>query len=182
MIVIENRSLSRRNFLQKTAVGLGGVALSTILSASNQPTMGTHFPARAKRVIQIFCSGGLSHIDTFDYKPELERRAGTPFDPGGKLQFFASKPGNCQPSFWKFRQHGQSGVWMSDLIARVRFITSSLYCYEIICLMCRGFSIWSISGKSRPCELGKLMFRWETRHRSKRDRSRPKRLVKSFMT
>jgi hypothetical protein len=110
MFGIQNRSLSRRNFLHKTAVGLGGVALSSILSASNQPTMGTHFPARAKRVIQI---------DTFDYKPELERRAGTPFDPGGKLQFFASKPGNCQPSFWKFRRHGQSGIWMSDLLPKL---------------------------------------------------------------
>ena len=119
MFGIQNRSLSRRNFLHKTAVGLGGVALSSILSASNQPTMGTHFPARAKRVIQIFCSGGLSHIDTFDYKSELERRAGTPFDPGGKLQFFASKPGNCQPSFWKFRRHGQSGIWMSDLLPKL---------------------------------------------------------------
>ena len=55
MIGIQNRSLSRRNFLHKTAGGLGGLALSAMLSASNQPTMGTHFPAQAKRVIQIFC-------------------------------------------------------------------------------------------------------------------------------
>ena len=90
-----------------------------MLSASDGLSSGTHFPAKAKRVIQIFCSGGLSHVDTFDYKPELERRAGTPFDPDGKLQFFASKPGNCQPSFWKFRRHGQSGIWMSDLLPKL---------------------------------------------------------------
>ena len=78
-----------------------------------------HHPAKAKRIIQIFCSGGLSHVDTYDYKPELERRAGTPFDPGGKLQFFASKPGNCQPSYWKFRRRGQSGIWMSDLLPKL---------------------------------------------------------------
>jgi hypothetical protein len=77
------------------------------------------FEPKAKRVIQIFCSGGLSHVDTFDYKPELERRAGTPFDPDGKLQFFASKPGNCQPGFWKFRQHGESGRWISDLLPKL---------------------------------------------------------------
>lgn len=71
-------SPSRRSFLQKAAGGLGGVALSSMLSASPSPLPGTHFPAKAKRVIQIFCSGGLSHVDTFDYKPELERRAGTP--------------------------------------------------------------------------------------------------------
>ena len=49
----------------------------------------------------------MSQVDTFDYKPELQRRAGKPFDPDGKLQFFASKPGNCVPSFWKFAQRGQ---------------------------------------------------------------------------
>ena len=53
------------------------------------------------------------------YKPELERRAGQTFDLNGKLQFFASKPGNCQPSYWKFRQHGQSGLWMSDLLPKL---------------------------------------------------------------
>ena len=116
---INRASASRRNFLQKTAGGFGGLALSSMLTASPVSVTGTHFPARAKRVIQIFCSGGLSHVDTFDYKPELERRAGTPFDPDGKLQFFASKPGNCQPSFWKFRQHGQSGIWMSDLLPKL---------------------------------------------------------------
>ena len=112
-------SPSRRSFLQKAAGGFGGLALSSMLSASGGLSSGTHFPAKAKRVIQIFCSGGLSHVDTFDYKPELERRAGTPFDPDGKLQFFASKPGNCQPSFWKFRRHGQSGIWMSDLLPKL---------------------------------------------------------------
>ena len=119
MFKLPSHLLSRRNFLHKTAGGLGGLALSTMLSASNQSSAGMHFPAQAKRVIQILCSGGLSHIDTFDYKPELERRAGTPFDPDGKLQFFASKPGNCQPSFWKFRRHGQSGIWMSDLLPKL---------------------------------------------------------------
>jgi len=77
------------------------------------------YAPRAKAVIQIFCPGGLSHVDTWDYKPELERRAGHPFDPSGKLQFFASKPGKCQPSYWKFRQHGQSGKWLSDLFPQL---------------------------------------------------------------
>ncbi len=108
---------SRRDFLSIAGGGLGGLALTSLLSKSAQA--GPAFRPRAKRVIQIFCSGGLSHIDTFDYKPELERRAGTPFDPDGKHQFFASKPGNCQPSFWKFRQHGESGLWMSDLLPKL---------------------------------------------------------------
>ena len=111
--------LRRRELLQRAAGGFGGLALSSLLSADGNRAVQNDFPAKAKRVIQIFCSGGLSHVDTYDYKPELVKRSGTPFDPDGKLQFFASKPGNCQPSFWKFRQHGQSGIWMSDLLPKL---------------------------------------------------------------
>lgn len=115
---------SRRDFLFHAGGGLGGVALAAMLAdervvaapAASSDTRLPHHPATARAVIQIFCAGGLSHLDTWDYKPELERRAGKPFDPDGKLTFFASKPGNCQPSFWKFAQHGQSGKWMSDLM------------------------------------------------------------------
>ena len=111
--------LQRRELLQRAAGGFGGLALSSLLSAEGNRAVQNDFPAKAKRVIQIFCSGGLSHVDTYDFKPELVKRSGTPFDPDGKLQFFASKPGNCQPSFWKFRQHGQSGIWMSDLLPKL---------------------------------------------------------------
>mgnify|MGYP002623724354 CR=1 FL=1 len=114
----ESRSLlSRRGFLQTAGGGFAGLALSTLLADENATT--AHHLARARRVIQIFCPGGMSQVDTFDYKPELEKRAGTPFDPDGKLQFFASKPGNCSPSNWKFRQHGESGLWMSDLFPKL---------------------------------------------------------------
>ena len=122
--------VSRRNFLWELGGGLGGVALTALLAeeqAHAATAAGTNplaakspmFPAKSKAVIQIFCPGGLSHLDTFDYKPELEKRAGTPFDPTGKVQFFASKPGNCTPSFWKFRQHGECGRWVSDLFPRL---------------------------------------------------------------
>lgn len=111
--------VSRREFLQHAGGGLGGVALSSMLARDAQANplaaRAAHFAPKAKAVIQIFCPGGLSHVDTWDYKPELARRAGQPFDPDGKLTFFASKPGNCQPSYWPFRQHGQCGKWMSDL-------------------------------------------------------------------
>lgn len=76
-------------------------------------------PAKARAVIQIFCPGGLSHVDSWDYKPGLARRQGKPFDTDGSVQFFASKPGNCQGSYWPFRQHGQCGRWISDLFPRL---------------------------------------------------------------
>ena len=58
------------------------MALSTLL-AGKSDAAAAHFYPKAKRVIQIFCPGGWSQVDTFDYKPELEKRAGQPFDPGG---------------------------------------------------------------------------------------------------
>ena len=96
-------------------MALGGLLAKE--ATGNQLAM--HHPAKAKAVIQIFCPGGVSQVDTWDYKPELAKRNGTPFDPDEKLQFFASKPGNCQGSFWKFRRHGACGRWMSDLFPRL---------------------------------------------------------------
>ncbi|MEQ9407174.1 MAG: DUF1501 domain-containing protein [Fuerstiella sp.] len=108
---------SRRTFLETAGGGFGGLALAALLADDSRAE--PHYRPRARRVIQIFCPGGMSQVDTFDHKPELQKRAGQPFDPDGRLQFFASKPGQCQPSFWKFRQHGQSGLWMSDLFPRL---------------------------------------------------------------
>ena len=122
---LHRRDVSRRNFLWELGGGLGGVAVATLLAEEAQaaaraanplaakPPM---FAPKAKAVINIFCPGGISHLDTFDHKPELVKRAGTPFDTTGNVQFFASKPGNCQPSYWPFRQHGESGRWVSDLL------------------------------------------------------------------
>ncbi len=115
---------SRRDFLWELGGGFGGVALATLMNEAHAATNPLapktgHHPAKAKAVIQIFCPGGLSHVDTWDYKPELEKRQGKPFDPDGKLQFFASKPGNCQQSWWPFRQHGECGRWISDLFPKL---------------------------------------------------------------
>lgn len=108
-------SIPRRQFLHTAAGGIGGLALNAMLARGAAP----HHAPKAKRVIQIFCPGGMSQVDTFDYKPELIKRAGKPFDPDGKLQFFASKPGNCQPGWWPFRQHGECGRWVSDLFPKL---------------------------------------------------------------
>ncbi len=116
------RSISRREVLQWTGGGIGWLAVQAMLrqdACGDHQTPAFDHPPKAKAVIQIFCPGGMSQVDTFDYKPELAKRAGKPFDPDGTLQFFASKPGNCRPSFWPFRQHGESGTWMSDLFPQL---------------------------------------------------------------
>jgi hypothetical protein len=125
---LHGRDVSRRNFLWELGGGLGGVAVTAMLadeaaaaarSANPLAAKPPMFAPQARAVINIFCPGGLSHLDTFDYKPELVKRAGTPFDTTGNVQFFASKPGDCQPSYWPFRQHGECGRWVSDLLPRL---------------------------------------------------------------
>jgi hypothetical protein len=111
--------VSRREVLSRIGGGFGGMALASLLGRTDASGTALHHRPTAKRVIQIFCPGGMSHVDTFDYKPELERRTGKPLDPEGKLQFFASKPGNCQGSYYPFRQHGESGLWMSSLFPKL---------------------------------------------------------------
>src|SRR5436305_154350 len=101
---------SRRDFLWQLGGGLGGIALAHLLNAEETK------PAKAKRVVQLFMSGAASQCDTFDYKPELVKRNGQPFDPGGKVELFQSSPGACMASPWRWRQHGQSGAWVSDLL------------------------------------------------------------------
>lgn len=120
---------NRRELLTTAASGFGLLPLAALLdaeqllgaeSASNPlaPRPG-HAPATARQIIQIFCPGGLSHVDTWDYKSELDRRHGTPFDAELGKQTFAGVAGNFARSFWPFHQHGECGHWISDLFPRM---------------------------------------------------------------
>jgi hypothetical protein len=109
---------SRREFVTQ-ATALGGVAL-TWLSArdagAGDPVSGLHHPAKARRVIQVFCPGGVSHVDTFDHKPELARLDGQAMTGKGKADTFFGQPGNLMKSPFAFRQHGKSDRWVSGLL------------------------------------------------------------------
>ena len=120
------RLVDRRGFLSTIGGGFAGMALSTLLADEGGARAGDqadvrsrdafpNFPPKAKHVIQIFVSGGMSQIDTFDHKPELARLAGKEFEPGGKVELFESIPGKMQPANWPFRQHGECGRWISGL-------------------------------------------------------------------
>jgi hypothetical protein len=114
--------LARRQLLGDAGSGLGAIALAWLLNAdgrgapSKTSRPGPHFPARAKRAIHIFSPGGVSHVDTFDYKPELERRHGQPLTGKGTLDPFFGEPGNLMKSLYRFRRRGRSGLWVSDLL------------------------------------------------------------------
>ena len=129
-----NSLLDRRRFLGSTLNGLSGIALTSLLSrqgllAGPQPVRPlidpshpyaarrTHYEPKAKRVLVIFCTGALSHVDTFDYKPELIKRHDTPMPAGGgKLITFQGEQGNLIKPLWDFKPRGQSGKMASDLL------------------------------------------------------------------
>src|SRR5690606_9693720 len=81
-------------------------------AASGKP----HHAPKAKRVLQIFCPGGASHLDTFDYKPELEKRDGQPMPGGEKEVSFQGANGNLMRSPWKFVRRGQTGKHITELL------------------------------------------------------------------
>ncbi|MCI0541585.1 MAG: DUF1501 domain-containing protein [Verrucomicrobiales bacterium] len=131
------RPASRREFLWRVGGGLGGVALAHMLGAetlfadgSASPSLLRSVPARlqpapraarAKRVIQLFMNGGASQMDLFDYKPELIKRHGANFDPGTgeRVEAATSEPGKVLKPGFEFRQHGDSGRWVSSLFPHV---------------------------------------------------------------
>src|SRR5437660_2800404 len=112
---------SRRDFLWSAGGGLGGVALTWLLAqdrATAQPQAAVpHFTSRARRVVQLFMNGGVSQPDTFDYKPELAKRHGQKFDPGGAaVEAVTSTPGQVMKSPFVFKQHGRCGRWVSSVL------------------------------------------------------------------
>ncbi len=79
-----------------------------------------HFEPKAKNVVLIFCSGALSHVDTFDYKPELIRRHDTPMPvDGDKLITFQGEQGNLMKPQWEFPPRSESGTMTSDLLPKL---------------------------------------------------------------
>ena len=112
---------NRRRFLGQIGGGFGSVALTQMLTrdvlgngklAFNG---GLHHRAKVRRVIQLFMTGGASPMDTFDYKPELERLHGQKLGPSEKPEGFTAVPGALMKSPFKFKQHGQSGRWVSEV-------------------------------------------------------------------
>src|SRR6516162_8264194 len=103
--------MQRRQWLWQAGGGLGGIALAWLLERDRARAdtvrrhAGPEFRARAKRVVQLFMSGAASQVDTFDYKPELIKRHGQKFNPGGKIELFQSAPGPCMKSPWTWKQY-----------------------------------------------------------------------------
>jgi len=118
------RWIDRRQFLGEMGTCASSIALAWLLSQDSARAdekdsplapRPPHFPAKAKRVLQIFCPGAVSHMDTFEYKPELEKMHGQPM-PGDNIVTFQGGNGNLMKSPWGFKQYGNCGKHVSDLL------------------------------------------------------------------
>ena len=131
--------LSRRDMLRRCSIGFGQVALAGMLSeraaaanvkdllAEKQP----HFPAKVKRVVLLFLTGGPSHVDLWDWKPELAKRAGEPrpFDLPDNDMTFGVENSRLLGPLAKFRPRGASGLMISDLLPELS------HCADDLCLL-----------------------------------------------
>ena len=127
---VDATSLSRRQFLNRFGLGLGGVALADLLTPSRALAagevgmLGGTLPVapRARRVIYLFMAGGPSQLETFDYKPLLNERQGEPLPDSVRMgQRLTGMSGNqavlpLAGSAFRFSRHGQSGAWVSELL------------------------------------------------------------------
>jgi hypothetical protein len=127
-------SLSRRDVLRQAGAGFASLALAGLLGEESRAGSALnvsvpdpkhplaprppHFPARAKRVIFLFMHGGPSQVDTFDYKPLLQRDHGKPL-PFAKPRVVSAETGNLLRSPFRFDRHGQSGLYVSELFPRL---------------------------------------------------------------
>ncbi|HWB02387.1 MAG TPA: DUF1501 domain-containing protein [Verrucomicrobiales bacterium] len=129
-------NISRRHFLRDCGVGVGKIALASLLTdafapraaAATNPLPG-HFPGKAKRVIHLFMAGAPSQLELFDYKPQLTKLAGKPLPPsvigGQRYAFIRPDAAVLGPQF-KFARHGQSGAELSEMLPHLAKIADEI--------------------------------------------------------
>ncbi|MCX7399112.1 MAG: DUF1501 domain-containing protein [Planctomycetales bacterium] len=127
--------ISRRGVLDFSTASLTGAAFTSLLmrdrivraDAVPAEAKGTpHLPVKAKRVIHLCLCGGVSHIDSFDYKPELEKFHGKSLQSEERPATFFNQVGLIRKNDWDFKQRGQSGLWVSDLFPHIAEVADEL--------------------------------------------------------
>ena len=127
---------NRRDVLSWIGNGLSSAAVATLLFKEGRLQAATtpgeaqdpppHHSAKAKRAIHIYLCGGLSHIDSFDYKPELAKQHGKPLVSEERPDVFFGKVGPLHKSFYEFQQRGESGLWVSELFPHLAEVVDDL--------------------------------------------------------
>lgn len=115
--------MNRRDFLWNAGCGFGSLALASMIeheqALAGPGVLGgvLHHPAKARRVVQLFMSGAASQCDLWDYKPELIKRDGQPWNPGEAVELFQSSPGAVKRAPWEWKQYGQCGKYLAEPVA-----------------------------------------------------------------
>jgi hypothetical protein len=145
---------TRRHFLGRASLGLGGLALANLIGQAAEPAADnplaprpSHFRAKAKNIIVLHMSGAPPHLDLFDYKPELVKRNGQDCPDSllkGKRFAFTSGVPKLLGTPHKFAQHGQSGAWISDALPELAKIADDLTFIR---------SMWTEQFNHAPAEL-----------------------------
>jgi hypothetical protein len=133
------RQCTRREFFGKAAMGVGSVALASLLdpklfgSTTNAPAIQglPHFAPKAKRIIYLLQNGAPTHVDLFDYKPKLSEMQGQPVPPSvlGDRRFSSmtnTKEKLLLPNVTEFKQNGPSGMWLSNYTPHIAEIADEL--------------------------------------------------------
>ncbi len=128
--------LDRRQFFSWVRTGLGGATVLSLLGRDGLVRADTtlseaddappHHAPRATRAIHIYLCGGLSHVDSFDYKPELVKYHGKPLEGDEKPDVFFGKVGLLHKNIWEFKQRGESGLWVSELFPNLACVADEL--------------------------------------------------------
>lgn len=124
-------SLSRRDMLDFSTAGISATALAALLGRDKPVAARTGFQlpdsrARVRRVVHVVATGGFSQVDSFDYKPQLNRLHGTPLESDERPDVFFGKVGLLRQSDWAFRQRGESGLWVSELFPHLAGVADEL--------------------------------------------------------
>jgi hypothetical protein len=147
--------LTRREFLTKTSLGLGAASLASLLNPTslfaldNSFSTGPHFVPKAKRIIYLYMAGAPSQLDLFDYKPQLVKMNGQDLPPsvfGDRITETAASQ-NSHPIVGTrrvFKQHGNNGMWMSDLMPHLSKVTDEL---------CKVQSMFTESVQHEPAQM-----------------------------
>jgi hypothetical protein len=136
------QAMNRRHFLERSGVTLGSLALGSLIGQTEKTAVGAvlqqpfaqspHFAPKAKRIIYLFQSGAPSQFETFDFKPSLREQRGQELPAsvrmGQRLTTMTSKQSSfpMAPSIFPFRQHGQCGAWVSDLLPHTGKVVDDL--------------------------------------------------------
>jgi len=121
---------TRREFFDFSISGLSAAALMSLLEADKtvrgQEAKFPSFPPKAKRVVHICLIGGFSQVDSFDYKPQLEKYNGKQMPASVRPDTFFGSAGLMRKNEWAFRQRGSSGLWVSDLFPHLATVADEL--------------------------------------------------------